>query len=85
MCQVPWYPEAEAGMTAADLGTSTHPIKAPTRTKPPKLSSNHAPGPGVWGGRSQVKLFKVIKADECIQGSGNQNAVSAETVNEYPT
>lgn len=47
--------------------------KTHTRSEPPRLSSDYAPGLGVWGGRSQLKLFRVVKVDECTQGSGNQN------------
>lgn len=72
MGQVPWYPQAEMGMTAADPETST-PSTQVIQGLTPKTELRLCTWAGSVGGRSQLKLFRVVKVDECTQGSGNQN------------
>lgn len=72
MGQVPWYPQAEMGMTAADPETST-PSTQLIQGLTPKTELRLCTWAGSVGGRSQLKPFRVVKVDECTQGSGNQN------------
>lgn len=60
------------GMTAADPETST-PSTQLIQGLTPKTELRLCTWAGDVGGRSQLKLFRVVKVDECTQGSGNQN------------